>query len=105
MPTLTPAVDRLGAALRAVRQASERVAQSEDKISLGTKCLGVVISQLAEEGLDGEDLRPLIDLEASLRHGTAQPSDSVADRRKGRSPSEALLARIAAVIDLLVKGG
>jgi hypothetical protein len=106
MQTLAPSVDRLGAALRALRQVHARDAESDDKTLLGAQCLHVVISQLAEEGLAQEDLQPLIELEASLRQPKAQAhSGSTANRRKRRPPSENLLARVAAVIDLLVKAG
>lgn len=106
MRTLTPSVDRLGAALRALRQVYAREPESEDKISLGAKCLHVVITQLTEEGLPQEDLQPLIDLETSLRQRQAQGQGAgAANRRKRKPPSDKLLARVAAVIDLLVKGG
>ena len=60
MRTLTPSVDRLGAALRALRQVHASEPDREDKISFGAKCLHVVIAQLTEEGLPQEDLQPLI---------------------------------------------
>lgn len=106
MQTLPPSVDRLGAALRALRQVHAR--EGEDKTLLGAQCLHVVIAQLAEEGLSQEDLQPLIDLEASLHRPMAHShaeGGRVANRRKSRPPSEALLGRAAAVIDLLVKAG
>ncbi len=106
MQTLAPSVDRLGAALRALRQVHECEPESADKTALGAQCLHVLIAQLTEEGLPQEDLQPLIDLEASLRQPKAQaPGGSASNRRKRRPPSEGLLARVAAVIDLLVKGG
>ncbi len=104
MHTLSPNLDRLGAALRALRQTHDP--DPKDKAALGVKCLAVVISQLSEDGLAKEDLRPLIELEASLsdrRKGLR--GDGVANRRKGAAPSEAFLGRVAAVIDLLVKAG
>jgi hypothetical protein len=53
-----------------------------------------------------EDLQPLSDLEARVRRFMAQTQGpSVANRRKQRPPSDLLLARGAAVIDLLVKAG
>jgi len=106
MRTLTPSVDRLGAALRALRRIHARELVSGDKNSLGAQCLHVVIIQLAEEGLRQEDLQPLIDLETSLRQQQAQGQrGGAANRRKGRAPSDNLLARAASVIDLLVKAG
>ena len=106
MRTLTPSVDRIGAALRALRQIYAREPESEDKTLLGAQCLHVVITQLAEEGLPQEDLQPLIDLETSLRQRQAQSQGAgVANRRRRKPPSDKLLARVAAVIDLLVKGG
>jgi len=66
----------------------------------------VVIAQLREEGLPPEDLQPLIDLEAILRKLKAQTQgEGIANRRKRRPPSDALLARASAVIDLLIKAG
>jgi hypothetical protein len=105
MQTLTPSIDRLGAALRALRQTHER-GPSEDKTSLGTNCLHALIAQLGEEGLPQEDLQPLIDLETYIRQLKAQgQSEAITNRRKRQPPSDALLARAAAVIDLLIKGG
>jgi hypothetical protein len=106
MQTLTPSVDRLGAALRALRQIHAREPESGDKTSLGAQCLAVVITQLTEEGIPQEDLQPLIDLETSLRQRQAQGQGADAkNRRKRKPPSDKLLARVAAVIDLLVKSG
>jgi hypothetical protein len=109
MQTLSPNLDRLGAALRALRQTHDH--DSEDKAALGAKCLAVVVSQLAQDGLAQEDLQPLIDLEACLRDrrktGGRQTEgrEGAANRRRGAAPSEAVLARVAAVIDVLVKAG
>jgi hypothetical protein len=106
MRTLSPPVDRIGAALKALRQTRAHGAQSEDKLTLGLKCLHALTAQLAEEGLPKEDLKPLLDLEAQVRQ-TLKPlhSETVANRRKRRPPSEMLLARASALIDLLIKGG
>jgi len=106
MQTLSPSIDRIGAALKALRQTHGHDAQSADTISLGAKCLHVIVAQLTEEGVPQEDLQPLIDLEASLRQLMVQTQgEGVANRRKRRPPSENLLARGAAVIDLLIKAG
>src|SRR3990172_417434 len=106
MQTLSPSIDRIGAALRALRQTHGHDAQSADKISLGAKCLHVIVAQLTEEGVRREDLQPLIDLEASLRQLMAQTQgEGVANRRKQRAPSDIFLARASAVIDLLIKAG
>ena len=106
MQPLAPSVDRLGAALRALRQVHACEPESEDKTALGAKCLHVVIAQLTEEGLPQEDLQPLIDLETSLRQPKAPgQGGSAANRHRRRPPSEIFLARVAAVIDLLVKAG
>jgi hypothetical protein len=59
MQTLSPSIDRIGAALKALRRAEEH-APDDDKIALGAKCLHVVIAQLTEEGISQEDLQPLI---------------------------------------------
>lgn len=105
MQTHSPTIDRIGAALKALRQTHGH-AQSEDKVSLGAKCLHVILAQLTEEGVPQEDLQPLNDLEASLRQLMAQTQGSgVANRRKRRPPSESLLARSAALIDLLIAAG
>jgi hypothetical protein len=105
MQPLSPSVDRIGAALKAIRRLQERDAKSEDKVSLGAKCLHAVIAQLTEEGVPQEDLQPLIDLEVILNRLNAQGQREVIDRRKHRPPSEVFLARVAAVIDLLIKAG
>jgi hypothetical protein len=44
-------IDRLSAALRALRQAYAGSSDAEDKTALGAKCLHVLIAQLAQEGL------------------------------------------------------
>jgi hypothetical protein len=98
----SPSLDRLGAALRALRQTDET--SGPDKTRLGTKCLAVVIRQLAEEGLSQDDLSPLIDLETELKQGLVR-GEQPRDRRIGAPPSDEMLARISAVIDLLVKAG
>jgi hypothetical protein len=106
MQTLSPSVDRIGAALKALRQTHARDARSEDKISLGAKCLHVIIAQLTEEGLAQEDLQPLLDLEAALGELKAQAqAEGARNRRKRRPPSDVFLARASAVIDLLIKAG
>ena len=106
MQDLSLSVDRIGAALKALRQTHGHDAQSDDKLALGAKCLHAITVQLAEEGLPSEDLQPLIDLEASLRQMIAPTqTESVANRRKRLPPSESLLARASAVIDLLIKAG
>ena len=106
MQTLSPSIDRIGAALKALRLAQEQDSKREDKIALGVKCLHVVIAQLTEEGVPPEDLQPLIELEAILQRLKAKgDGEAVANRRKQRPPSEELLARASAVIDLLIKAG
>lgn len=106
MRTLSPSVDRIGAALKAIRQTHAHDAKGDDKLSLGAKCLHAITAQLAEEGLPEEDLQPLVDLEARLRQMIARTqSGGAGNRRKRRPPSDGLLARAAALIDLLIKGG
>lgn len=109
-------MDRLGAALRALRQTYSGQGSEAD---LGAKCLAVVLNSLAEEGLAPEDLAPLRALADSVqqapRAAAAQQASGPAaapekpaveaERRKRRPPSDALLARVSAVIDLLVKAG
>jgi hypothetical protein len=106
MRPLSPSLDRIGAALKALRQTQDHDAKGDDKVTLGAKCLHVVIAQLREEGLPQEDLQPLVDLETILQKlKTQAQADGLRNRRKGRPPSEALLARASAVIDLLIKAG
>lgn len=107
MTTLSPSVDRIGTALKALRLTHAQDAQGEDKLALGAKCLHAVIAQLAEEGVPAEDLQPLLDLEAVVQRLKAQGAQSggVANRRRGRPPSDILLARASAIIDLLIKAG
>jgi hypothetical protein len=97
-------MDRIGAALRALRNA--QAPGDEDETTLGLKCLHAVVGQLAEEGLAAEDLKPLADLDALLRGRGGQAAGAKqSERRKGRAPSEVFLARVAALVDLLVKAG
>jgi hypothetical protein len=114
MQALSLNLDRLAAALKALRQTHDH--DAEDKTVLGTKCLAVLINQLAEDGLAKDDLQPLIDLETYLRgprkvEGPDQTNRrkvegrEEANRRRGGAPSDALLARVSAAIDMLVKAG
>ena len=106
MQTLPPSVDRLGAALKALRQAYASGPDTGDKTALGAKCLHVLIAHLAQEGVPQEDLQPLVDLETSIEALKSQAQgQGSANRRRRKPPSDILLARLAAVIDLLVKGG
>ena len=108
MQTLSPSIDRIGAALRALRRAHGQVAESGDfgSSALGAQCLEAVIAQLAEAGVPPDDLQPLVDLYARLRQSMAlAQGKGVPNRRKGQPPSDRLLARGAAVIDLLIKAG
>lgn len=87
-------------------QTDPRAGRRRGRLALGAKCLHVLIAQLAEEGVPRQELQPLVDLEAFLRELKEQSvSKSAANRRKGRPPSELLLARASAVIDLLIKAG
>ena len=106
MQTVSPSVDRIGAALRALRRAHESDEPGNDPVALGAKCLHAVVAQLAEEGVPVEDLQPLSDLEARVRKLVGQAKgQGAANRRKQLPPSDLLLARGAAVIDLLIKAG
>src|SRR6185295_4070469 len=64
-----------------------------------------IAAQLAEDGVPKVDLQPLLDLETRLNQMLAPAEKKKANRRKRLPPSEALLARISALIDLLIKGG
>jgi hypothetical protein len=113
MEALSPSADRIGAALRALRMT--HTAEAGDVAALGAKCLRALIAELSAEGVSSEDLQPLVDLEAHLGgakeqpqdqpEAREQPADPHRDRRRGASPSVVVLARAAAVIDLLVKAG
>jgi hypothetical protein len=103
METLTPSADRISAALRALRQMHAQ--DSEDKASLAIKCLNAVITELAAEGVLAEDLQPLAELEGLVRDAKTKPPEPKRERRHSAAPSSILLARAAAVIDLLVKSG
>jgi hypothetical protein len=101
MHTSSPSAERLAAALRALRQTHR---DEEGAVSLGAKCLHVVIAELAADGVSQDDLKPLADLEASLGRVKAGGA-SERDRRRSSAPSPTFLGRMAAVIDLLVKAG
>jgi len=107
METATPSADRIGAALRALRDT--HTAEDGDIAALGAKCLRALITQLAAEGVRAEDLQPLVELQNRLGPVKPEPRQSSPelprDRRHGSSPSPILLARAAVVIDLLVKAG
>ena len=90
MQTLSLNLDRPGNALRALRQSYDP--SSKDKASLGVDCLALVIRQLAEEGLPTEDLQPLIELEAVLKQQRLTTGVVARERRRGKAPSEAVLA-------------
>ena len=57
--------------------------------------------------MPAEDLQPLAVLDALLRRMKTEDrsQSAVANRRRGRPPSETLLARASVVIDLLIKAG
>lgn len=105
MDTLTPSADRIGAALKALRQTHQHAGESDDELALGAKCLHAVAAQLAEEGVPNADLEPLLALEARLNQMLSPVARKKSNRRKRLPPSEALLARVSALIDLLIKGG
>lgn len=105
MQMSSPNIDRLSAALRALREDQEQGGQAADKLTLRVKCLKLVLSQLAEEGIAREDLKPLIEIEDELNTRLAQRPPAESNRRKGGAPSDILLARVAVVIDLLIKAG
>ena len=107
METRSPSADRIGAALRALRDTHS--SEDGDVAALGAKCLRAVITQLAADGVSADDLRPLVDLQVHL--GDARkplqpvPAATTRDRRHSSAPSPVLLARAVVVIDLLVKAG
>ena len=115
MDQVSPSANRISTALRALRQVYADSAT--DKAVLGLKCLQAVMTELAADGVPAEDLKPLAELETLIGTPLAvspQPHPATAaqglsgharDRRRKVPPSTTLLARTAAVIDLLVKDG
>lgn len=97
----TTAIDteRLEAALKAVKKA---LASDVPSTTLGVKCLDVVIEHLREDGISEDALQPLADLKTLVE---SRGVSSAQNRRKNHPPSDALLARVSAIIDLLVKAG
>jgi len=98
-------VDRIGAALKALRLTHKQNGEADDKLGLGAKCLHAVIAQLTEEGVQAEDVQPLVELETIVHRLRTQDRKIVANRRRGRPPSDVLLARASVMIDLLIKAG
>ena len=120
----SPASERIGAALRALRQTHAR--EADDTVAFSVKCLHAVIAELAASGVSSEDLQPLADLEdlvdrRQVIRRTADKVPSLAvnydssetpslletprNKRRGAPPSPILLARASVLIDLLVKAG
>lgn len=118
------ASERIGAALRALRQMHLR--EAGDTVGLSVKCLHAVIAELAANGVSSEDLQPLADLEElverrkaaeraadkvpslALNHDASEAPNLLQtprDQRRGAPPSTILLARASALIDLLVRSG
>ncbi|ODA66535.1 hypothetical protein A7A08_02658 [Methyloligella halotolerans] len=97
----TSAIDtkQLEAALTAVQRA---LAADVPPTTLSLKCLDVVIDHLREDGISETALQPLIDLKGLV---DGKGTSSQKNRRKNYPPSDALLARVSAIIDLLVKAG
>ena len=88
----------LASTLRLLRESGRRSGRPESLI--GLDCLAALIDHLRLSGVGSDDLRPLIELEELLRQRTNPP-----ERRKGALPSDEILARACAVLDLLVKSG
>ena len=129
MDTNSPASERIGAALRALRQTHPH--ESGDRLALSVKCLHAVVGELAANGVAPEDLQPLADLEGFVSRRKTErepPQSDVADQvpslalnqpasdgrtlletpreqRRGSPPSSTLLARASVLIDLLVRAG
>ena len=104
--TLTPNAERLSAALKALRLTHDHNGKPDDKKVLAAKCLKVVLAQLFEDGVPQDELQPLIDLQAELANKPQEaPAHKGRERRRGTGPSETLMARVSAVIDLLVRAG
>ena len=106
MQPLSGHLDRLGARLRELRlRQPHHGASGADKLLLGAECLSALVRGLAEEGLPREDLQPLLDLAAELREQVSAAAILSAEKRATKPPTDAMLGRVAAVIDLLVKVG
>jgi hypothetical protein len=104
--TLTRTAERLSTALKALKLTHEHDGSQTNKKDYVGKCLKVVLAQLFEEGVPQDLLQPLIDLQSELVHKPKDPENRAErERRRGRGPSETLLARASAAIDLLVRGG
>ena len=71
--TLTPAAERLSAALKTLRLTHEHDGNQSDKKDYLAKCLKVVLAQLFEDGVPQELLQPLIDLQSELVHKPKSP--------------------------------
>lgn len=65
------------------------------------------IEALAAKGVGADDLKPLTKLQSAVRSFAAEHDDEdAAERREGAHPaSDALLARVCVVIDLLIQAG
>lgn len=112
MENVSPAANRISAALRALREVYAD--DGTDKAVLGLKCLQAVMAELTAEGVAADDLKPLAELETLILAQKPEPAarPSLAgfgpqdrDRRRKAPPSNALLARAAVLIDLLIKDG
>ena len=120
MDHISPPANRISAALRALRHVYADTAA--DKSVLGLKCLQAVMVEPAAEGVPADDLKPLAELEtlisessaapataASVSAGPPEPAPRFDDRHRDRLrkavPNNTLLARSAALINLLVKDG
>ena len=120
MDHISPSANRISAALRALRQVYADTAA--DKSVLGLKCLQAVMVELAADGVTADDLKPLAELETLISESSAASATAASvsasapelapgfddrhrDRRRKTVPSNTLLARSAALIDLLVKDG
>jgi|GEM_PF-1298547 len=129
MDTNSPASERIGAALRALRQTHPP--EDGDTLGLSVKCLHAVIGELAANGVASEDLQPLADLEGfvsrrkperdtartdvadqvpslALNHAGGDAPNTLEiprEQRRGAPPSSTLLARASVMIDLLVRSG
>ncbi len=91
-------LEALASTLRLLRESGRRSGRREPLI--GLDCLAAVIEYLRASGLGGDDLKPLIGLEEALHTRTKPP-----ERRKGALPSDEMLARACAVLDLFIKLG
>lgn len=91
-----------GTDLAAVCQALQRARPGHERKALLVRYLSLVAEKLTQAGVAAEHLAPLV----TLRDETEQGKVAAPERRcHAEEPSDELLGRVCAVIDLLILGG